>query len=578
MKLWQKIFLVTLTLVIIVVNISSLMLMKNNHDLIITREQQSAAARHSYLVFYIQSSIYDTQLYDQLVDLDTARAQMLFQSVLNSQAPTGVAAAIYEGSPTGPVPVYSVNAQPQAAIRGLLNNPDYRDYISTIVEVEGKTYLLIASDMHLVGLQPDASGNEQSYVLATSTDISDTYSLFQSDFNRVRAIGIVSALLVAGILLVLVRVLLRPLQNLSSTTRRIASGDLDRRANVHGNDEVAEVARNLNSMAESIQNNVTDLEQLAESRQTFIGNLAHEMRTPLTSILGYADILRIQKEVSDEQRQEYANVIVSETKRLQSLSGKLMELLSVGSMRTNPTDLSFETLATELAMTLQPIFNSQRMNFVVEMPDVDVVVRADSELLKSLLLNLIDNAIKASPAESEIVLSAIPLTLAGEQNQGEKTSEGAPRPADAVDLADSAAGAAAAGAAAGAGAAGTAEAGAAAAGAAAPAGTAPDTAAAQSPTPAATPVSTQKIRISVRDQGVGIPPEKIPLITEPFFTLDKARTRRHGGAGLGLALCAEIARAHGSKLKVESQLGQGTLVYVDFPLISLGNEKFGEAQ
>jgi signal transduction histidine kinase len=67
------------------------------------------------------------------------------------------------------------------------------------------------------------------------------------------------------------------------------------------------------------------------------------------------------------------------------------------------------------------------------------------------------------------------------------------------------------------------------------------------------------------DKGVGIPEEQIPLLTEPFYTLDKARTRKHGGAGLGLALCSEIAQAHGSQLRIVSKPGAGTSVSVTLP-------------
>ena len=73
------------------------------------------------------------------------------------------------------------------------------------------------------------------------------------------------------------------------------------------------------------------LERVAEDRRIFIGNLAHEMKTPLTSILGFADLLHLQKDVPDAQRVEYARVISEEAKRLRSLSGKLLELITLGS-------------------------------------------------------------------------------------------------------------------------------------------------------------------------------------------------------------------------------------------------------
>jgi signal transduction histidine kinase len=473
-KLWQKIFLLTLALVIILVNSTSLILLKNNHDLAIVREQQTALTRHSYLVSEIQNSIVYTQLVDRTVSLTDTQLNKVTQEVLDRHnSDSAQAAALYQNGTLD----YAVGLQPQEAELRLLGAPDYS---SNVVSEDGSVYLLVVSGLTL---------NDRPYQLVSSYDISPTYALFEADFNQVRGVGIISALVIAGILLLMVRMLLNPLRNLSTTTRQIANGDLEKRARVSGNDEVAEVARNLNSMADSIENNVTSLEQLAESRKVFIGNLAHEMKTPLTSILGFADLLRVQREISDSSRQDYAGVIVSETKRLQALSGKLMELLSVGSMQPSLEAVDLNQLANDLAIALQPVFAARRMDLVCELPTHTPVILADQELLRSLVYNLIDNGMKASTEGATNTIC------------GQIKGDG-------------------------------------------------------------------KLRLQVRDAGMGIPADRIPQLTEPFYMLDKARTRRYGGAGLGLALCAEIAKAHGSELLIESELGIGTTVSVDFPLVT----------
>ena len=71
-----------------------------------------------------------------------------------------------------------------------------------------------------------------------------------------------------------------------------------------------------------------------------------------------------------------------------------------------------------------------------------------------------------------------------------------------------------------------------------------------------------RLYISVTDRGIGIPPNELKRITEPFYMVDKARTRKAGGAGLGLALCQEIAKLHHAALTIESTLGKGTCVSV----------------
>jgi signal transduction histidine kinase len=473
LKLWQKIFLLTLALVIIVVNVTSLALLSNNHRLAIEREQQNALSQHIYLITEMQNRLIYTQLTERTISLSDEEALAVVTKAIDTQrSDSSMRAALFRDN----VAVYPLNQDFSANELTLLSEPDYS---SSILEEDETTHLFIISTTTI---------NGAPYKLMSSSDVSSTYDLFKKDFELVRVIGIVSALIVAGLLLLLVRGLLRPLRNLSGTTRKIASGDLDNRATVKGHDEVAEVARNLNTMADSIEQNVTELEALAESRRVFIGNLAHEMKTPLTSILGFADILRVKREVSDDDRIDYAGVIVSETKRLQGLSGKLMELLTLGNMQLSPELIEVYGLFIELSNILQPILNSHQIALMCEAPAEDLYIRADRELIKSLVFNLIDNSIKASKPETFVWLTA--------------------------DLED------------------------------------------------------KKIIITVRDEGVGIPEEQIPLLTEPFFMGDKARTRKHGGAGLGLALCSEIAQAHDSELVITSELGVGTSI--SFALAEVG--------
>ena len=488
MKLWQKIFLTTLALVIVLVNVTSLIMLKSNHDLSLQREQQTAVTRHRYLITEITNYVVNTQLSERTVVLSDQRMQALFSEALGHQGTndTGGARLYLEGQR-----IYPAEGATIAYEQQMLQEPDFS---SVITRFEGRVLLLVVSSPEFNGL---------SYRLLTYYDITSTYQLFDATFNLIRVIGVVSALFVAGVLLVLVRVLLLPLRSLTSTTRQIASGDLQMRAVVAGNDEVAEVAENLNLMADSIQNSVTELEQLAESRKTFIGNLAHEMRTPLTSILGYADLLRVQREVSDLDRVEYAGIIVNETRRLQSLSGKLMELLSVGNMKLALEHIDLYELTDELSASLQPLFVARQMTLVCRISPARCVIEADRELLQSLIMNLVDNAMKASTEGSTI-------TIATREYYREARSA------------------------------------------------------------AMNTISTHRERrivVEVIDEGIGIAADQIPMLTEPFFMLDKARTRRHGGAGLGLALCAEIARAHGSELGIESQLGAGTIVSCDFAAV-----------
>lgn len=321
-----------------------------------------------------------------------------------------------------------------------------------------------------------------SYALITSTDISDIYLLRTQQTETVRQISIITAAVISLILLISVIFLLRPLSRINIYTKAIAGGNYNIRIKCRGSIEFCELSENMNVMADSIESHAARLEKIAEDRQTFIANLAHEMKTPLTSILGFADLLHIKKNVSDKERSEYAGVIVEETKRMRALSGKLMELITLGSTETEKKSVSLPDMINETGLALTPLLNKSSVTLMCR--SEQIIISADEELFKSLLYNLIENAVKASAIGQQIILNAV---------VGENDS----------------------------------------------------------------------VIISIKDSGIGMSKEDAQKVFEPFYMVDKSRSRKAGGAGLGLALCVKIAKLHNATLTIDSELGKGTTVYIN---------------
>ena len=119
---------------------------------------------------------------------------------------------------------------------------------------------------------------------------------------------------------------LLPLKRVNHMLKKIAGGSYDLKLPEHGGYEFRELARNINVMSDSINENVNALKAIADGRKQFVDNFAHEMKTPLTSILGFSDIMRVKKTMTEKERTEYAGIILEETKRLKNLSAKLLEL------------------------------------------------------------------------------------------------------------------------------------------------------------------------------------------------------------------------------------------------------------
>ena len=186
--------------------------------------------------------------------------------------------------------------------------------------------------------------------------------------------------------------LLKPLKRLSETTGKIAQGQLEVRAKIDSQDEIGELAKDFNDMAEHLERQFHELEDVARRQEDFIGSFAHELKTPLTSMIGYADMLRTQRMIEEEQQQA-ANYIFKEGKRLETLSLKLLDLLVVRHQELEKKPISIVWMAEEVCGMLRPALKQAGISMETNMEEAIILVEPD--LMKTVLLNLLDNGRKA---------------------------------------------------------------------------------------------------------------------------------------------------------------------------------------
>lgn len=186
--------------------------------------------------------------------------------------------------------------------------------------------------------------------------------------------------------------LLRPLGRLSRAARRIAGGNLDVRAHAETGDEIGQLAEDFNYMADSLEKQIKELELASRRQEDFIGSFAHELKTPLTSMIGYADMLRT-REMSQEERFEAANYIFREGKRLEALSFKLLDLLVIRNGELHKRLVSVRWLAEDIQGVLKPSLERAGIRLKIIMEDEQAELEPD--LMKTVLLNLLDNGRKA---------------------------------------------------------------------------------------------------------------------------------------------------------------------------------------
>ena len=181
-------------------------------------------------------------------------------------------------------------------------------------------------------------------------------------------------------------------------SRRIARGDYTARAEVATQDEIGSVAESFNAMAEAVQKNVDALALSARQREEFMGAFTHELKTPMTAIIGYADTLRTL-EPDPESRRRAAGYIFSEAKRVEALSGKLLALLGLAQQPAALAAVQMDRVLRRLSASLAPVLGAVKLDMRGEK---GLAVLGDEDLLVDLLYNLVHNAQKAAPKDGMV--------------------------------------------------------------------------------------------------------------------------------------------------------------------------------
>lgn len=237
------------------------------------------------------------------------------------------------------------------------------------------------------------SENEKQVVTITAVyDLSDVYDFRNGQVSLFRKMIIVFIGCGLFIAFFFAMWITRPVEQLSKMVREIAKGKYEKRTNIKSGDEVEELAKDINLMAGKIEEDINELQENAKKQDQFMGSFAHEMKTPMTSIIGYADLIRSQTMDADETAQA-ANYIFSEGKRLEALSLKMLELMVVNNEEIVLTKNNPREVIMDVSRMLK--FYLKEHGVTLKVNCQNGLVMMDKDLFKSLISNLCDNAVKA---------------------------------------------------------------------------------------------------------------------------------------------------------------------------------------
>lgn len=251
-----------------------------------------------------------------------------------------------------------------------------------------------------------------------------------------------------------------------------ANGDLSYRIPVKSEDEMGYLAKTLNYMADRINQN-------GEYQRTFIANVSHDFRSPLTSIKGYVEAI-LDGTIPPELQDKYLNIISHEADRLEKLTRSLLVLNDLDERKRmmNIRKFDINDVIKNTANTFEVICSKKNIDLELLLSGRELFVEADMEQIQQVLYNLLDNAIKFSNDNSSINIE--------------------------------------------------------------------------------TSVKNDKVFVSVKDHGVGIPKDSLSKVWDRFYKTDTSRGKDRKGTGLGLSIVKEIIKAHNQNINVISTEGVGT--------------------
>lgn len=341
-----------------------------------------------------------------------------------------------------------------------------------VLNKNGKNYIFMLGSIR--------SENIHIFLL-TQTDISETIenqknmaAYFQSVYFLILCISF-------PVIFLLTKALTSPIRKVGDAAGNIAGGNYSQRISVTGKDEIGDLAKNFNRMAQQVEDKIVQLSDMVRQKEDFTANFAHELKTPMTSVIGYADML-YQRRLPREEVKKAAGYILDEGMRLESLSLKLMELFVLDKHDFLLEEMPIPEMFENIRPGIEPL--CKKYGVTLHMAIKKGMIRVDFDLFKTLILNLADNAAKAGGKDLWVNGSA----------------EG------------------------------------------------------------------NCYQIEIRDNGRGIPEEELGRITEAFYMVDKSRSRKQHGAGLGMTLAAKIAEKHGAKMEIHSDGKTGTSVCLAFAL------------
>ena len=294
----------------------------------------------------------------------------------------------------------SENSQAAAAEVELSEQTFIPKSLLSSLELGNKDYITMQeNDSYYLYIAARSILEENDLYIITKRNVSDTYALLDSQIRSFLLLMIIVLVVCSVFLHFISTRLTQPLEQLNAVTDNIAQGDYHIQAEIASDDEIGMLAEKFNAMTLAISRHIEELNLMVKQREQFVADFTHEIKTPMTTIIGYADTLRSKPLSADRQKLAY-DYIYSEGKRLETMSMKLFDLIYLRDNELVKSEIQTADMAKEITGSMQPILDRKEIRLITNV--ASAVIYGDLDLLKTVFINLIDNAKKASEPKSNV--------------------------------------------------------------------------------------------------------------------------------------------------------------------------------
>ncbi len=242
------------------------------------------------------------------------------------------------------------------------------------------------SSHYTVGI-PIKNGETVMAVLFASTEATDVWFFIMDLMDIIFFCALIATAVSSVAIYFVTNSMTKPLREMAAAAKSFSTGDFTVRVPAEGEDEIAQLARSFNHMADSM----ADLESV---RRSFIANVSHELKTPMMTIGGFIDGI-LDGTVPKEKHKQYLAIVSEEVKRLSRMVKSMLSIarIEAGDMKINPTDFDINELVCRTVFAFEQKIEEKKLE-IMGLESDEVFVKADNDLIHQVVYNLIDNAVK----------------------------------------------------------------------------------------------------------------------------------------------------------------------------------------